>query len=174
MAHLRVTTTHDLNDVRNIHLSAFPDSENKIVSTLAVNLLKEETSLSLVAEIDGATVGHIIFSPVTIDNKSNWTGMILSPVAVTPRYQKQQIGSEMIKTGIKRLTKMGTNVLFVYGDPAYYGRFGFNADLAAAYSPAYELEHPAGWQAIMLNQFNLKETLVNLTCVEALNNRALW
>ena len=174
MTHLRTTTTYDMNDVREIHLAAFPGGENQIVSTLAVNLVGEETSLSLVAEIDGNLVGHIIFSPVTIDSNSSWRGMILSPVAVKPNYQKQQIGSQLINSGIERLTKTGTNILFVYGDPAYYGRFGFDAELAAAYLPAYELEYPSGWQAIMLNQTDLKKTPVNLTCVDALNDPALW
>ena len=174
MAHIRATTTDDLNDIRNIHLSAFPDSENQIVATLAVNLLREKTSLSLAAEIDGAVVGHIVFSPVTIDNNNNWRGMILSPVAVKPEFQKQQIGSQLINSGIEQLTQMGTNMLFVYGDPAYYARFGFDADLAATVLPAYKLEYPSGWQAIILNQVDLQESPVNLSCVDALNDPDLW
>ena len=46
---------------------------------------------------------------------------------------------------------MGVNVVFVYGDPKYYGKFGFSAEVASAYSPPYELQYPFGWQAVALN-----------------------
>ena len=93
MTGIRVATSLDRDDVREIHLCAFPEGEKQIVSTLAVNLLSDETgpqTFSLVAEADGVVVGH---------------------------------------------SEMGVNVLFVYGDPKYYGKFGFNADLASGYSP---------------------------------------
>ena len=108
--------------------------ENQIVSTLAVNLLTEVMSsdtIALVAEIDGAVVGHIAFSPVTVDNNEKWKGYILAPLGVKPEYQKRLIGSKLIESGIERLTKKGVNAIFVYGDPEYYGKFGFKADVAS-------------------------------------------
>jgi putative acetyltransferase len=48
-------------------------------------------TLSLVAEEDGAPIGHIAFSPVTIGGTfHNWYG--LAPVAVTPARQHHGIG----------------------------------------------------------------------------------
>jgi len=177
MIRIRVATCLDLDDVREIHLCAFPESEKQIVSTLAVNLLSEEASpktISLVAEADGAVVGHIAFSPVTVDNNKSWNGYILAPLGVKPEYQKRQIGSKLIKSGMERLSKMGVNVLFVYGDPKYYGQFGFNADLASGYSPPYELQYPFGWQAIILNEGVFTESTVKISCVDPLNDAELW
>jgi putative acetyltransferase len=57
MTCIRLATSLDHEDVRKVYVRAFSDGEKQIVSTLAVNLLSEETSpetLSLVAEIDGA------------------------------------------------------------------------------------------------------------------------
>ena len=177
MTHIRVATSLDRDDVREIHLCAFPEDQQQIVSSLAVNLLSEETSpkmISLVAEADGTVVGHIAFSPVTISNNKNWKGYILAPLGVKPKYQKRQIGSKLIESGIERLSRMGVNVLFVYGDPKYYGKFRFNAELAAAYSPPYKLQYPFGWQAIMLNEYFLAESTVIISCVDSLNNPELW
>ena len=177
MTCIRVATGLDRDDIREIHLCAFPEGEKKIVSTLAVNLLSEETSpetISLVAEADGAVVGHICFSPVTVNNNKSWKGYILAPLGIKPEYQKRQVGSKLIESGIERLSKMGVNVLFVYGDPKYYGRFGFNANLATGYSPPYDLQYPFGWQAIILNEGVFTESTVEISCVDPLNDAELW
>ncbi len=177
MTRIRVVTSLDSDDVREIYLCAFPEGEKQIVSTLAVNLLREETSpktISLVAEADGVVVGHIAFSPVTVNNNKSWKGYILAPLGVKPEYQKRQIGSKLIESGMERLSKMGVNFLFVYGDPKYYGKFGFNADLASGYSPPYELQYPFGWQAIILNEGIFTESPVKISCVELLKDAELW
>ncbi|MEN8806319.1 MAG: N-acetyltransferase [Desulfobacterales bacterium] len=177
MTRIRVATSLDRDDIREIHLCAFPEGEKRIVSTLAVNLLSEETNtktLSLVAEADGAVVGHIAFSPVTVNNNKSWKGYILAPLGVKPEYQKRHIGSKLIESGMARLSKMGVNVLFVYGDPNYYEKFGFDADTASGYSPPYELQYPFGWQAIILNEGVFTKSSVKISCVEPLHDPELW
>ena len=177
MTRIRIATCLDRDDVREIHLCAFPEGEKQIVSTLAVNLLSEETNtktISLVAEADGAVVGHIAFSPVTVNNNNSWKGYILAPLGVKPEYQKRDIGSKLIESGMERLAKMGVNVLFVYGDPNYYGKFGFNAHNAAVYSPPYELQYAFGWQAITLNEDIFAGSTVRISCVDSLSDPKLW
>ncbi len=43
-------------------------------------------------------------------------------------------------------------MLFVYGNPDYYGKFGFSVDTAQCYIPPYWLEYSFGWQAIALSE----------------------
>ena len=177
MTNIRLATNLDRENVREIHLCAFSEGENQTVSALAVKLLSEELSpgtISLVAEVDGTVVGHIAFSPVTVNSNKNWRGYILAPLGVKPDYQKHKIGSQLIENGMERLSKMGVNVLFVYGDPEYYGKFGFSADHASGYSPPYELEYPFGWQAIILNKGDFTESTVTISCVDPLQDAALW
>jgi putative acetyltransferase len=177
MTRIRLATSLDREDVRKVYLRAFSEDERQVVSTIAVNLLSEVTSpetISLVTETDGALLGHIAFSPVTIDNRNNWEGYILAPLGVVPEYQNRRIGSNLIENGIERLSKMGVNGLFVYGDPKYYGKFGFNADLASKYSPPYELQYPFGWQAIVLNEGSPEKGTVRISCVASLRDPELW
>ncbi len=177
MISIRAATNLDRYDIRDIHLCAFSKGEKQIISTLAVNLLNEETTpktISLVAEADGSVVGHIAFSPVTVSNHKSWQGYILAPLGVKPEYQKRQIGSKLIESGMKLLSKTGINVLFVYGDPKYYSKFGFNSDTASGYSPPYELQYPFGWQAIMLNEGSIEKTTVKISCVASLCVPELW
>lgn len=177
MTRIREAMNLDRENIREVYLRAFSEAEKQIVSTLAVNLLSEETSpetIALVAEIDGAVVGHIAFSPVTVDNNEKWTGYILAPLGVKPEYQKRRLGSKLIESGIERLSENGVNVLFVYGDPEYYGKFGFEADAASRYSPPYELQYPFGWQAIALNEVGCAESTVKIACVASLRVPELW
>lgn len=177
MTRIRAATSLDRDAVREVHLCAFPEDERQIVSTLASNLLSEETSpetISLVAESNGAVVGHIAFSPVVVDSNKNWTGYILAPLGVKPEWQKRGIGAKLIESGMQRLSKKGVNLLFVYGDPKYYGKFGFTADAAAGYSPPYELQYPFAWQAIPLNEGGFAQSLVKISCVASLRDPKLW
>ena len=174
---IRIAASLDRDDIRGVHLCAFPESEREIVSKLAINLLSEETTpqiISLVAETEGAVVGHVAFSPVIIDNNENLQGYILAPLGVKPDYQGHRIGSQLIESGIQQLLKMGVNILFVYGDPEYYGRFGFSVDAACRYTAPYKLQYPFGWQAIDLNEYNVTKSPVKITCVTSLCDPELW
>ena len=175
--HIRTAIRSDLDDIRKVHLSAFPESEREIISKLAIDLLVEKTApqtISLVAETDYTVVGHVAFSPVKIDNNNNLQGYILAPLAVMPDYQKQRIGSNLIESGIQTLLKMGGNILFVYGDPKYYGKFGFNAENAEKFIPQYKLQYPFGWQAIILNEFSIESAPCSIVCVASLGDPKLW
>ncbi|GFE74188.1 GCN5 family N-acetyltransferase [Novosphingobium sp. TCA1] len=89
-------------------------------------------TISLVAESDDAIVGHVAFSPITIDGAEiGWFG--LGPVAVAPDLQRGGIGARLIEAGLARLREMGAQGCVVLGDPTYYARFGFVSDPALAY-----------------------------------------
>jgi putative acetyltransferase len=49
----------------------------------------------------------------------------LAPVAVLPEFQRQGIGSQLIRDGLERCKQAGYDAVVVLGDPAYYFRFGF-------------------------------------------------
>ena len=89
-------------------------------------------TLSLVV-VDGATVlGHVAFSPVTIDGADlSWFG--LGPVAVQPDRQGKGLGSSLIREGLDRLREIGAGGCVLVGEPDYYGRFGFKADECLLY-----------------------------------------
>jgi len=127
-----------------------------------------------VAEAEDTIVGHVAFSPVTMSGPEAARGYILAPLAVRPEYQRRGIGSGLVTGGIQRLSASGVNVLFVYGDPDYYGRFGFGADAAVGFQPPYRLQCPSGWQALILHEFADVEPPIRLACVESLRNAALW
>ena len=174
---IRIATGDDRDHIGRLYLSAFPESERDIVAGLAVDLLVQETdppTISLVAESDGTLVGHGAFSPLKIANDAQWQGYILAPLAVEPGHQGRGIGSQLLEVGRQRLSERGVHLLFVYGDPGYYGRFGFSAATATNFLPPYEMQYPFGWQAVVLNEYSMLTTPVNVTCVAALCAPELW
>jgi putative acetyltransferase len=174
---IRTAINSDLDGIREIHLCAFPEDERQIVSKLAIDLLVESTTpqtICLVAETGNTVVGYVAFSPVKFDCNDNLQGYILAPLAVMPDYQKQRIGSDLVESGIQTLLKAGVNILFVYGDPEYYGKFGFNAENAENFIPQYGLQYPFGWQAIILNEFPVERGPCSIVCTASLGDPKLW
>lgn len=81
--------------------------------------------LSLVAERDGEVLGHIFFSPVSVDSSPPLAGMGLGELAVRRDCQRQGIGAALTRTGLSELAARGCPYVIVIGVPAYYPRLGF-------------------------------------------------
>lgn len=91
-----------------------------------VNALREGTAfipeLSLVAEVDGKIVGHIIFTKATVDNSEI---LVLAPLSVLPRYRRKGIGTALMQEGHKIAKKLGYKYAVVLGSEPYYSRIGY-------------------------------------------------
>lgn len=84
-------------------------------------------AVSLVAENDGAVVGHIAFSPVTFSNgEADWYA--LGPLSVLPEHQGQSVGAQLIRDGLEAIRNLDAGGCVLLGEPAYYRRFGFLDD----------------------------------------------
>ena len=175
--YVRSATPNDLEAVQSVHRAAFPESERELVAKLAVDLLLENTdppTISLVGEDNDAVIAHTAFSPVTLVKQDNLQGYILAPVGVAPEHQKCGVGSQLIEHGIEQLSEKGTDIVFVYGDPKYYRRFGFSTDAAERFLPPYELEFPFGWQAMEFKEMDTGELPVQIVCIGPLSDPELW
>ena len=149
----------------------------KVIMNLVQELHQETTNpsiKSLVAEVDNQVIGYVSCSPIFLKSVSSISGYILAPLAVSPEQQKQGVGSNLINAGIDVLTKDGVGVLLVYGDPAYYERFGFKEEIGHSFVPPYPLKNPFGWTGMMLNDTPVLEQPIQFECVSALSKPDLW
>ncbi len=118
---IREERPDDIAAVRELNRRAFgQDQEGNIVDALMAN---GAALLSLVATLNDRVVGHIMYSPVSIDGKGR--GAALGPMAVIPERQRQGIGSKLIEAGNQKLKDAGCPFIIVVGHADYYPRFGF-------------------------------------------------
>jgi putative acetyltransferase len=169
---VRGSTREDLNHIQTLHLKAFGESEGKAVSELAVALASDERNLSLVAIEGTDLLGHIVFSPVSVSCGEQYSVYILSPLAIVESHQNKGLGRLLIQAGLERLSEQSADGVLVYGDPKYYGRYGFHTDHSIA--PPYELLYPEAWQALALNDGRLDGCTGKASCVPELMKPELW
>lgn len=99
--------------------------ERKIVSEIRESKYYVP-ELSMVAENEnGEIVGHFMLSKFPIEGKHEDKVLLLAPVAVSTKCQKQGIGTIMLNHGINAAKEMGFAGIIVEGSPKYYNRFGF-------------------------------------------------
>ncbi|MDU3077408.1 MAG: N-acetyltransferase, partial [Mixta calida] len=72
----------------------------------------------------GQVLGYAAFSPVTLQEEDrNWVG--LAPLAVDESVRRQGIGKQLVFEGLDTLNEFGYAAVVVLGDPAWFGRYGF-------------------------------------------------
>jgi len=121
---IRTEKPEDLEAVRNVNIAAF-GRENE--ANLVDRLRGIGSTFSWVAVQSDRIVGHLLFSLVTVEGKcsKNLSVLGLAPVAVLPNYQRQGIGTRMIREGLKECGRSGFQAVVVLGHPHFYSRFGF-------------------------------------------------
>jgi putative acetyltransferase len=122
---IRLERPDDHGDVRALNRRAF---KGGVEAGLVDALRGVPGALSLVAEEDGRVVGHILYTPVTIEGGGRTVaGAALAPMAVLPKWQRRGIGSRLVREGLEILRGRGCPFVIVLGHPEYYPRFGFEA-----------------------------------------------
>lgn len=121
---IRREEPQDIPAIRQVNEQAFGGSGE----ANAIDALRDRgaATLSLVAVIDDRVVGHLFFTPATIETADHtWPALGLAPLAVLPEYQRQGIGSALMKAGLAECAHLGYERVIVLGHPDYYPRFGF-------------------------------------------------
>lgn len=129
--------------------------EHNLVSRLRKSdcYIKE---LSLVAELNGKIVGHIMTSKLYIkDGNKETLSSAIAPVAVVPKLQRAGIGSKLIKETLKIAKENGYKSMFVLGSEKYYPRFGFIESSLFGIEPPFEVPSE-NFMAIELKEDSLR------------------
>jgi putative acetyltransferase len=139
---IRAERDGDHAAIRVVNEAAFGGREEADL----VEALREQRAvlLSLVAQIDGQIVAHVLFGRMWIDTATGSVPAVsLAPMAVLPAYQRQGVGSQLIRAGLDLVRGLGEQIIVVVGHPAYYPRFGFSSETAGG------LEGPFSREAFM-------------------------
>ena len=121
---LRPERVQDVGPIHEVFEAAFgrPD-EAELVDRLRD---RARPFISWVAEREDVVLGHILFTPVRIEEgDSVSTAIGLAPLSVRPDHQREGIGIALCRRGLEACREAGERVAFVLGHPGYYPRFGF-------------------------------------------------
>ncbi len=126
---IRSQRPNDTEAVRQVYEQAFEQrDEADLVDAL---ISQDYARIALVAQLDDNIVGAILFSDLPIETpQGTFDALALAPLAVIPDKQNKGIGSELVRAGLSACREGDHRVVIVLGDPNYYGRFGFSAELA--------------------------------------------
>lgn len=124
---IRKEESKDYDDIYSVVKTAFDSAEHADGNEHdLVNALREGDAfipeLSLVAEIDGKIVGHIMFTKAKIHKE---TVIALAPLSVLPEYQRQGVGIALIEEGHRIAAELGYAYSIVLGSEHYYPKAGY-------------------------------------------------
>ena len=127
MVEIRQEHRQDYDRVYHVVKTAFETAEHSDGNEQnLVTLLRGSEhfvpELSLVAEYNGEIVGHIMFTKVEVGGTIQ---LALAPLSVLPEYQRQGIGSALIKAGHEKARELGYGYSIVLGSEKYYPKAGY-------------------------------------------------
>lgn len=125
---IRRETPADVDAIRTVTEEAFRPryAPDPAPEPGLVDQLRADTgwlpALSLVAEVDGAIVGHVV---CTRGRVGDTPVLGLGPLSVHPGHQRAGVGSALKHAVLGAADALGEPLVALLGDPGYYRRFGF-------------------------------------------------
>ena len=177
---IRRSTEDDFEALLVTHADAFGPDEGPEIVELVSELLEDETArplLSLVAEVDGKHVGHVLFTAASVETSDRKpAASLLAPLAVMPQAQGRGIGTRLCNAGLERLRGSGVELVFVLGHPGYYPRFGFRPAGALGLDAPYPIpeKNADAWMVAELTPGLLGTVQGTLACAAVLRDEKYW
>lgn len=83
--------------------------------------------LDFVAEVNGRLAGNVMYSKayVLLPDGSRHDVLNFGPLSVLPEFQKQGVGSALMRHSLKAASRLDYGAVIFFGHPSYYPRFGF-------------------------------------------------
>ena len=159
MIEIRQENQKDYEEVYRVVKTAFEIAEHSDGNEhdLVVALRNSDSfipELSLVAVKEDKIVGYILFTKIKIGNHEE---IALAPLAVLPEYQKQGIGSMLIKQGHKIAKQLGYHYSIVLGSENYYPKFGYIPAIQYGIQAPFDVADE-NFMAVKLNDTDIEIT----------------
>lgn len=117
----------DANQVQRVHELAFGSSYlARLVEAIRASA-GYRADWSLVAAFEGQVVGHVLLNPLGLQDHEGTvrSTTVIAPLGVLPQWQRQGVGTALMREAIARLERHKVSIVILRGDLGYYSRFGF-------------------------------------------------
>jgi putative acetyltransferase len=145
----------DRTAVRRVVEAAFgaedPTHGSQVVDLVDALHVADRVALSLVAELDGAVVGHVQLNRSWVDAREALVDvLVLSPLSVEPTVQRGGIGTALVAAALDAARDAGSPAVFLEGSPDYYGARGFSRGSEHGFErPSVRIPEPAFQVALL-------------------------
>ena len=132
-----VRPARDGDPVVAVVREAFADQGQQVSALWAELEQSDSLRSSIVAARDGEVVGHVGLSHAWLDARRELVDVwLLSPLSVVPAERGAGIGTRLVAAAVDAARASGTPLLFLEGDPGYYGARGFERADRHGFAPA--------------------------------------
>jgi putative acetyltransferase len=169
---IRRMSDDDWSAAREVISAAF--GGERVADLAAALRERPDRGVSIVAEANGAVVGHVHLSTSWVDAPQQLVEvLVLSPLSVAPANQTEGIGRALVGAAVAEAERLESPLLFLEGDPAYYGRLGwvrassrgFTAPSARIPEAAFQVFVLPAWEAWMTGALVYNDTFWSHDCV---------
>lgn len=168
----------DLKHILFVDKAVFGSDEK---ADLTARTIKDEAAqpvITFLAFDDHTAVGYAIFANAKVDgwHQSDHVS-ILAPLAVIPEYKDSEVNKLLVEEGFKKLKQMGTEMVFTFGDPEHYKKFGFVPEAESfGFAPPTVLanERREKWMVQTLSLKGLSKNVGAVVCSETINKAEFW
>jgi putative acetyltransferase len=111
--------------------------------------------LSLVAELNGVLVGHVMLSPLPLRCQSGDVVdvLYLSPLSVDEPACGRGVARTLVAAGLAAAARRAEPLVVLEGDPAMYAKFGFRPGSGLGIERPSELIPDAAFQVVTLPKY---------------------
>lgn len=142
----------DRPEVRRVVAEAFGDDGLHIVELLGALDASAATRADLVAEVDGAVVGHVRLSRCWVDAREALVSvLVLSPLSVAPSAQGRGVGTALLAGAVEAARASGAPAVFLEGSPDFYGARGWERGSAHGFVRPSVRIPDAAFQVVVLD-----------------------
>jgi putative acetyltransferase len=166
-------------ELKGLFCSTFTSSEGaqegERIGTLASRLASEIDDADIIclgALENQSVIGAVFFTRLRFQDDA--LVYLLSPVAVLTAYQGAGIGKALISFALKSIAAKGAVIAITYGDPAFYGKVGFEPLSENVLKAPMTLSMPIGWLGQSLTGETIEARQDQPSCVEAFRDNAYW
>jgi len=149
---IRPQREDDRDAVRRVVAAAFGDDGLHVVELLGALDGAGRTRVDLVAEVDGAVVGHVRLSQSWVDAREALVEvLVLSPLAVVPAAQGRGVGTALLAAAVEAARDAGTPAVFLEGSPDFYAARGWQRGSAHGFARPSTRIPDAAFQVVVLD-----------------------
>lgn len=145
---IRVEQPQDYREVENLTREAFWNVyQPGCLEHYVLHCYREQEGfipqLSLILELDGKMIGHVMYahSHIDLEDGSELPIMTFGPISIAPPFKRQGYGKYLLDYSLAKAAQMGAGAIAMCGNIDFYGKCGFG--LASEKGVRYEDADPS-------------------------------